>query len=180
MMFLASSSMLIVAQFADLEYDNFLSSLPDRTQRLLFGLQLCTSHAEPPSLRGFDDSVVFYHMLAYRRALCLHSMDPSAHPLPSKVTASSVLDSGSSAPADMVLPPSFDELEKLASAARGRYLAQQRESEKAAATCSASVPAGSPRVYLLSQNGEDFSVAELVPSRELFFLGLLFDIFLIF
>jgi hypothetical protein len=176
-LFLACSMMYQVAQFADLEYDSYLQGLPDETQRLLFGLQLISSKGQPIWLNGIESRDVFYHMLAYRRASCLHDADPQNCPMPSRLIVADILTtagtssdgtssdgatSGGTSAAVFEKPPSFEEIETLASAARGRYRAELR----AAASVPSSTSASAGKVYLLDHSGASFSLVELCPSRK--------------
>jgi len=168
MLYLACHCMYVVAQFTDLEYDSFLGGLPDETLRLLFGLQLISARAQPLALDGLEDPNVFYHMLAYRRALCLHNLDPKLHPLPSQLPVGEA--SKTDVPETVIVPPSLQEVEALAGAARSRHRAMERRTMQEALTAvSSQNPATTSvpeKVLLISGSRSGWNCVELRPSRK--------------
>ncbi|CBY07095.1 unnamed protein product [Oikopleura dioica] len=163
--YLAGYCMHMVSQFRDLHYDHFLAVLPSESLRLLFGLRLITSKAQP--CLNHDNPLQFYAMLEYLRQIYLHSIDPEKHPLPERV-AFELKEKGSDgsdgvAVAGIKLPPTLSEIEERAAAARGSYRLRQRQERAASAGVGQSAH---PQVHLVSRTSEGLSCVTLIPSPE--------------
>lgn len=179
--FIASWCMQQVANFRQLDYSGFLASQPESALKLLFGLKLITSRAQPRGLTMTADHVTFYSMLDYRYRLYLHFKDPTAakkpQPFVTRAARDDMSDARVDAPKLLRVPKTLQAVKKTADAARGAYRARLKKAreEAAASTAASSVPSvgrnamGGPVVaYLVTRGRLGLRCVTLQSSRECF------------